>query len=101
LTQDLAQVTCNGAVTYDGRCGVIKAPQSRTTPDLSIERTVAGKAAPGAHVERSHQGVVLLGESTEPGVHMLAKRSGTSVTLGKGKRQHIIRPWEAMRWRMS
>jgi hypothetical protein len=37
-------------------------------------------------------GLVLLDESTEPGIHMLAKRAGTSLTLKKGSQQQIIRP---------
>jgi len=38
-------------------------------------------------------GLLLLNESTEPGVHILAKRTGTSLTLtGKGGRQRAIRP---------
>ena len=37
-------------------------------------------------------GLVLLDDATEPGIHMLAKRAGTSVTLKKGQQQHIIRP---------
>ncbi|MGQ0569259.1 MAG: hypothetical protein ACT4P5_06970 [Armatimonadota bacterium] len=38
-------------------------------------------------------GLVLLNESTEPGVQILAKRTGTSLTLtGKGGRQRAIRP---------
>jgi hypothetical protein len=44
----------------------------------------------GASVEGS--GLVLLDEATEPGIHMLAKRGGTSVTLKKGQQQHVIRP---------
>jgi hypothetical protein len=37
-------------------------------------------------------GLVLLDEATAPGVHILARRAGTSVTLTKGARQHIITP---------
>jgi hypothetical protein len=44
----------------------------------------------GASEEGS--GLVLLDETTEPGVHLLAKRAGTSVTVAKGKQHHIIRP---------
>jgi hypothetical protein len=62
LTQDLAQLTYKSAVTYDGAacapvgassgpahpavgcCGFIKAHQSRVTPSLSVEWTVAGKS---------------------------------------------------------
>jgi hypothetical protein len=44
----------------------------------------------GASEEGS--GLVLLDEATEPGVHMLAKRAGTSVTVAKGKQQHTIKP---------
>jgi hypothetical protein len=36
-------------------------------------------------------GLVLLDEATEPGVHILAKRSGTSLTLaGKGGARRVI-----------
>ena len=44
----------------------------------------------GASEEGS--GLVLLDEATEPGIHMLAKRGGTSLTLAKGKQQHTIKP---------
>ena len=44
----------------------------------------------GASEEGS--GLVLLDESTEPGVHMLAKRAGTLLTLKKGSQQQVIRP---------
>ena len=44
----------------------------------------------GASKEGS--GLVLLDEATESGVHLLAKRAGTSLTLTKGKQQHIIKP---------
>jgi hypothetical protein len=37
-------------------------------------------------------GLVLLDEATEPGLHALAKRGGTSLTLAKGTRQHTITP---------
>lgn len=38
-------------------------------------------------------GLLLLDESTEPGVHILAQSSGTSLTLtGTDGQQHIIRP---------
>jgi len=46
----------------------------------------------GASEEGS--GLLLLNESTEPGVHILAKRTGTRVTLtGKGGQQRVIRPY--------
>jgi hypothetical protein len=44
----------------------------------------------GASAEGS--GLVLLDEATEPGIHMLAKRTDTSVTLKKGQRQQVLRP---------
>ena len=44
----------------------------------------------GASAEGS--GLALLDDATELGIHMLAKRTGTSVTLKKGPRQHVIRP---------
>jgi len=37
-------------------------------------------------------GLVLLDASTEPGVHLLAKRTGTSLTLRQGEQQRVIRP---------
>ena len=37
-------------------------------------------------------GLVLLDEATEPGIHMLAKRAGTTLTVAKGTRQHTIKP---------
>jgi hypothetical protein len=37
-------------------------------------------------------GLVLLDGSTEPGVHLLAKRAGTSVTVRRGEAQRVIRP---------
>jgi len=38
-------------------------------------------------------GLLLLDGSTEPGIHMLAKSSGTSVTLtGKGGQRRVITP---------
>jgi hypothetical protein len=44
----------------------------------------------GASEEGS--GLVLLDEATEPGIHMLANRGGTSLTVAKGKQQHTIKP---------
>lgn len=37
-------------------------------------------------------GLVLLDEATEPGIHMLARRAGTSLTVAKGNQQHTIKP---------
>ena len=37
-------------------------------------------------------GLLLANEATEPGVHILAKRSGTSLTLKRGERSQVIRP---------
>jgi hypothetical protein len=37
-------------------------------------------------------GLVLLDDATEPGVHAIAARAGTSLTLAKGARQHTIKP---------
>jgi hypothetical protein len=37
-------------------------------------------------------GLLLLDESTEPAVHMLAKRSGTSVTIKRGAQQQVLQP---------
>jgi hypothetical protein len=44
----------------------------------------------GASEEGS--GLVLLDQAAEPGVHVLAKRANTSLTLAKGTRRHIIEP---------
>jgi hypothetical protein len=45
----------------------------------------------GASAEGS--GLVLLDDATEPGVHILTKRSGTSLTLtGKGGAKRVIEP---------
>jgi hypothetical protein len=44
----------------------------------------------GASEEGS--GLVLLDGSTEPGIHMLATRTGPSLTLKKGSQQQVIRP---------
>jgi hypothetical protein len=44
----------------------------------------------GASEEGS--GLVLLDEATEPGIHMLAKRAGTTLTVAKGRQQHTIKP---------
>ena len=44
----------------------------------------------GASEEGS--GLVLLDEATEPGIHMLAKRAGTSLTIARGTQQHTIKP---------
>lgn len=38
-------------------------------------------------------GLVLIDDRTEPGVHMLAQRTGTSLTLSeKGKESRVLRP---------
>jgi len=37
-------------------------------------------------------GLLLANESTEPGVHILAKRNDTFVTVQRGERRQIIRP---------
>jgi hypothetical protein len=37
-------------------------------------------------------GLLLLDETTEPGVHVLAQRDGTSLTLKRGDRRHVLRP---------
>ena len=44
----------------------------------------------GASEEGS--GLVLLDASTEPGVHLLAKGTGTSLTLRRGEQQRVITP---------
>jgi hypothetical protein len=44
----------------------------------------------GASAEGS--GLVLLDDAAEPGIHMLATRAGTSLTLKKGQQQHVIKP---------
>jgi len=37
-------------------------------------------------------GLVLANEATEPGVHILATRAGTSLTLQRGSERRVIRP---------
>jgi hypothetical protein len=37
-------------------------------------------------------GLVLLDASTEPGVHVLANASGTSLTVKRGRQERVIRP---------
>jgi hypothetical protein len=37
-------------------------------------------------------GLLLANEATEPGVHILAKRNGTSLTVRRGERSHVITP---------
>jgi hypothetical protein len=37
-------------------------------------------------------GLVFLNEATEPGVHILAKRTETSLTVQRGERRQVIRP---------
>jgi hypothetical protein len=37
-------------------------------------------------------GLLLLDETTEPGVHILTKRTGTSITLRKGGVERVIKP---------
>ena len=37
-------------------------------------------------------GLMLANEATEPGVHILAKRSATSLTVKRGERSHVITP---------
>jgi hypothetical protein len=37
-------------------------------------------------------GLVLANEATEPGVHILATRAGTSLTLQRGDERRVIRP---------
>lgn len=44
----------------------------------------------GASEEGS--GLVLLDEATEPGIHMLATRASTTLTVAKGRQQHTIKP---------
>ena len=40
----------------------------------------------------SGSGLVMADEATEPGVHILATRSGTSLTLQRGARRRVISP---------
>jgi hypothetical protein len=44
----------------------------------------------GASAEGS--GLLLLDDQAEPGIHMLAQRTGTSLTLRKGQQQRAITP---------
>jgi hypothetical protein len=37
-------------------------------------------------------GLLLANEATEPGVHILAKRNTTSLTVKRGERSHVITP---------
>jgi hypothetical protein len=37
-------------------------------------------------------GLLLANEATEPGVHILAKRNATSLTVKRGERSHVITP---------
>jgi len=37
-------------------------------------------------------GLLLLDDATEPGLHVLAKRSATELTLKKGNQQQVLRP---------
>jgi hypothetical protein len=37
-------------------------------------------------------GLLLANEATEPGVHILATRTNTAVTVQRGDRRHVIRP---------
>jgi hypothetical protein len=37
-------------------------------------------------------GLVLLNERTEPGVHILATRTGTSLALKRGAKRRVLRP---------
>jgi hypothetical protein len=37
-------------------------------------------------------GLLLANEATEPGVHILAKRTDTFLTVQRGDRRHVIRP---------
>jgi hypothetical protein len=42
--------------------------------------------------DESGSGLLLLDEDTEPGVHILAQRSGTSITVRRGGQQTVLRP---------
>jgi hypothetical protein len=55
-------------------------------------RDAGGKIRVKLGASGEGSGLVLLDDATEPGIHMLAKRAGTSVTLKKGHQQHVIRP---------
>jgi hypothetical protein len=37
-------------------------------------------------------GLLLADEATEPGVHILAKRTGTFLSVQRGSRRHVIQP---------
>ena len=37
-------------------------------------------------------GLVMMNERTEPAVHVLAKRNGTSLSLQRGEKRHVIAP---------
>jgi hypothetical protein len=42
--------------------------------------------------DETGSGLLLLDDRTEPGVHMLAKRTGTSVTLQRGDQRRVLTP---------
>lgn len=42
--------------------------------------------------DESGSGLLLLDEATDPGIHMLSTRNGTSVTLRRGDKRLVLRP---------
>jgi hypothetical protein len=92
--QSVAPVVRARAIELVDDRGVVRA-QLDVEPSGEVVfrlRDAAGtiRAKLGASAEGS--GLVLLDDATEPGIHMLANRDGTSVTLRKGQRQHVIKP---------
>jgi hypothetical protein len=94
VAQPVAPVVRARAIELVDDRGVVRA-QLDVEPSGEVVfrlRDAAGtiRAKLGASAEGS--GLVLLDDATEPGIHMLANRDGTSVTLRKGQRQHVIKP---------
>ena len=42
--------------------------------------------------DENGSGLLLIDDRTEPGVHLLAKRAGTSVTLQRGDQRRVLTP---------
>jgi hypothetical protein len=42
--------------------------------------------------DETGSGLLLIDDRTEPGVHLLAKRTGTSVTLQRGDQRRVLTP---------
>ncbi len=75
--------------------------QGRPRAQLNVEasgeavfrmRDATGTIRVKLGASESGSAIVLLDESTEPAVHVLATRDGTSLTLKKGNQQQVLRP---------